>query len=54
MLKAIHIAKKKFKGIIDVIATFCGAHAIPQGKTEEEQTKDVIENQIPAVEKAIK
>lgn len=35
------------------MSTFCGAHAIPKGKTEEEQTKDVIENQIPAVKKAM-
>jgi imidazolonepropionase len=53
MLRAIEIAKQNFAGKIDVIATFCGAHAIPKGKTEEEQTKDVIENQIPAVQKAM-
>ena len=35
------------------MSTFCGAHAIPKGKTEEEQTKDVIESQIPAVKKAM-
>jgi imidazolonepropionase len=53
MLRAIEIAREKFVGKIDVVATFCGAHAIPKGMTEEEQTKDVIENQIPAVQTAI-
>ena len=53
MLTAIEIVKKKFVGKIDVIATFCGAHAIPKGKTEEEQTVDVIESQIPAVKVAM-
>ena len=53
MLKAIEIVRQKFEGKIDLIATFCGAHAIPKGKTEEEQTKDVIENQIPAVKEAM-
>ena len=45
--------RKKFVGKIDIIATFCGAHAIPKGKTEEEQTADVIDSQIPAVKKAM-
>lgn len=53
MLRAIELARQKFEGKIDVIATFCGAHAIPKGKTEKEQTKDVIENQIPAVKAAM-
>ena len=42
MLKAIEIVRKRVQGTIDVVATFCGAHAIPRGKTEEEQTIDVI------------
>jgi hypothetical protein len=33
MLRAINIAANKFKGKLDVVATFCGAHAIPKGKT---------------------
>ncbi len=53
MLRAIEIVRLKFVGKIDVVATFCGAHAIPKGKTEEEQTQDVLESQIPAVQKAI-
>jgi imidazolonepropionase len=53
MLKAIEIVRRKNTGKIDIISTFCGAHAIPKGKTEEEQTLDVINNQIPAVKLAI-
>ncbi len=34
MLKAIEIARKKYEGVIDIVSTFCGAHAIPKGKTE--------------------
>ena len=36
-----------------IVSTFCGAHAIPKGKTEAEQTVDVIESQIPAVKEAM-
>lgn len=35
MLRAIEIVKQKMKGKIDVVSTYCGAHAIPKGKTEE-------------------
>lgn len=47
MLKAIKIVADKYKGKLDVVATYCGAHAIPKGKTEAEQTDDVINHQIP-------
>ena len=33
MLKAIELARKKYENQITVISTFCGAHAIPKGKT---------------------
>ena len=36
-----------------MVSSFCGAHAIPKGKTEAEQTEDILTNQIPAVNKAI-
>jgi hypothetical protein len=35
MLKAIEIAKIKYEKECTIIGTFCGAHAIPKGKTEE-------------------
>ncbi len=53
MLRAIEIAKDKYTDQLTIISTFCGAHAIPKGKTQAEQTHDVIMNQIPAVQKAI-
>jgi imidazolonepropionase len=49
MLKAIKAVADKMKNKIAIVATYCGAHAIPKGKTEEEQTADVINNQIPAI-----
>ncbi|EAN81146.1 imidazolonepropienase, putative, partial [Trypanosoma cruzi] len=30
-------------------STFCGAHAVPEGKTAEEAVRDVVEAQLPAV-----
>lgn len=33
MLKAIEIAKNKYKDKLTIVSTFCGAHAIPKGKT---------------------
>lgn len=38
MLKAIELAKKKYEDKLTIVSTFCGAHAIPKGKTEQEQT----------------
>lgn len=48
MLRVIEKAKNEFKGI-DISSTYCGAHAIPKGKTMQEATRDVIENQIPQI-----
>ena len=53
MLKAIEIARKKYEKSLTIVSTFCGAHAIPKGKTEAEQTVDVIESQIPAIKEAM-
>ena len=39
---------------IEISSTFCGAHSIPEGKSEKEAMNDVIENQIPAVVDCIK
>ena len=33
MLKAVELARRMFEGKVDIISTFCGAHAIPKGKT---------------------
>lgn len=53
MLTAIEVAKHKYANSLTIVSTFCGAHAIPKGKTEEEQTADVIEKQIPAIKEAM-
>jgi imidazolonepropionase len=53
MLTAIELAKTKYQHMLTIVSTFCGAHAIPKGRTEYEQTKDVIEQQLPAIKKAI-
>lgn len=34
---------------IEIVATFCGAHAVPPGRTAEEAAEDVVRNQLPAV-----
>jgi imidazolonepropionase len=49
MLQAIKNVGDRWKEKIEVVSTYCGAHAIPKGKTEEEQTLDVLNNQIPAI-----
>lgn len=33
MLRVIHQAKQKFKDRLEIVSTYCGAHAIPKGKT---------------------
>ncbi|KAJ1372939.1 hypothetical protein KIN20_035251 [Parelaphostrongylus tenuis] len=37
---------------LEISATFCGAHAIPKGSTEEEHVKLICEEMLPAIEKA--
>ncbi|GAB1599070.1 probable imidazolonepropionase isoform X1, partial [Argonauta hians] len=44
MLTVIERAKREVP--IDISSTFCGAHAVPKGKTAEEATYDVINNQL--------
>lgn len=44
MLKVIERARKEIP--IDISCTFCGAHAVPKGKTSEEAKNDVIDNQL--------
>eukprot|EP00118_Oscarella_pearsei_P009603 m.55969 g.55969 ORF g.55969 m.55969 type:complete len:336 (+) comp34528_c1_seq1:315-1322(+) len=52
MLRVIERARRD--GSIGVVATFCGAHSIPKGKTEEEATADVINVQLPEICRLIK
>jgi imidazolonepropionase len=36
---------------IDIISTYLGAHSIPKGLNSKQATKDIIENQIPTLQK---
>ncbi|NGM70717.1 imidazolonepropionase [Natronolimnobius sp. AArcel1] len=49
LLSAIDRADKRHP--IDIVATFMGAHAVPDGMDADEYTESVIEEQLPAVEK---
>uniref|UniRef100_A0A0K0DBF3 Probable imidazolonepropionase n=1 Tax=Angiostrongylus cantonensis TaxID=6313 RepID=A0A0K0DBF3_ANGCA len=37
---------------MEISATFCGAHAVPKGSTEEQHVKLICEEMLPAIEKA--
>ncbi|RCN27305.1 imidazolonepropionase domain protein, partial [Ancylostoma caninum] len=37
---------------LEISATFCGAHAVPKGSTEQEHVKLICEEMLPAIEKA--
>ncbi|XP_002742372.1 putative imidazolonepropionase [Saccoglossus kowalevskii] len=52
MLKVIERAKRELP--IDISSTFCGAHAVPKGKTAEEATEDVISVQLPQIVELMK
>ena len=47
LLRVLHRCNERHP--IDIVSTFCGAHAVPAGKTSEEATVDVIEVQLPRV-----
>ena len=48
MLRVIEKSRKEAN--IDVISTFCGAHSVPKGMTDEEATKVIIEEHLPKLE----
>jgi len=50
MLKVIHAVAKRHP--IHIVSNYCGAHSVPKGLTAVEATKDIVENQIPALVKA--
>ncbi|KJH46594.1 putative imidazolonepropionase [Dictyocaulus viviparus] len=37
---------------LEISATFCGAHAVPKGSTEDEHTRLICEEMLPAIHKA--
>jgi imidazolonepropionase len=47
MLRVLHRADVAHP--LTVVSTFCGAHAVPAGKSSQEATRDVIDVQLPAV-----
>jgi imidazolonepropionase len=48
MLQVLEIAEAKSP--LEISATFCGAHAIPRGKTEKEQCQLIVEEMLPAID----
>ncbi|CAG7731650.1 unnamed protein product [Allacma fusca] len=54
MLRVLERAKRELSSFIDISITFCGAHAIPKDMTEETATREVIEEQLPAVARSIR
>jgi len=53
MLRVIERAKKDDNILIDISSTYCGAHAVPENKTAQEATNDILQNQIPLLKKEI-
>ncbi|XP_026877601.2 probable imidazolonepropionase [Electrophorus electricus] len=51
MLSVIEAARRNMP--IGISSTYCGAHAVPRGKTMEEATEDVLSVQLPAIQKQI-
>ncbi|XP_075218956.1 putative imidazolonepropionase [Lycorma delicatula] len=47
LLKILTKAKRSLP--IEISITYCGAHAIPRGKTSDEATDSIINDQIPAI-----
>ncbi|XP_071081636.1 probable imidazolonepropionase [Haliotis cracherodii] len=53
-LKMLRVIDKGRQSVsIDVSSTYCGAHAVPKGRTAAEATDDVIKRQLPAIQKLI-
>lgn len=52
MLRVLKKAKSQVK--IEISPTFCGAHSVPKGGTQQQAVKDVIDVQLPAVMKEAK
>ncbi|XP_028255381.1 putative imidazolonepropionase [Parambassis ranga] len=45
MLQVIEEARRSL--LINISSTYCGAHAVPKGKTVEEATEDILQVQLP-------
>lgn len=51
ILKVLQFATNSKSCPLEISSTFCGAHAIPKNLTEAEQTKIVINEMLPEIEK---
>jgi len=51
MLRVIERARSDPSIQVDISSTFCGAHAVPKNATADEATRDVLEKQLPALNK---
>ncbi|XP_041917296.1 probable imidazolonepropionase [Alosa sapidissima] len=51
MLRTIHAARHTHP--IGISATYCGAHAVPRGKTQEEALRGVLEEQLPQLQDCV-
>lgn len=49
MLRVLNVASKSTP--LEVSATFCGAHAIPSGSTEEKQTQLIVDEILPEIKR---
>ncbi|XP_031571789.1 probable imidazolonepropionase [Actinia tenebrosa] len=52
MLRVIERAKKELP--IEISSTYCGAHSIPKGSTAEKATENILNEQLPAIQKLMK
>ncbi|XP_057710714.1 probable imidazolonepropionase [Corythoichthys intestinalis] len=51
MLEVMEEARRTLP--INISPTYCGAHAVPKGKTLEEATRDIVEVQLPALKEHV-
>ena len=47
MLRVLEHAQRQSP--LEISATFCGAHAIPRGRSEEEQTELILKQMLPEI-----
>ncbi|KAM6984732.1 putative imidazolonepropionase [Aplochiton taeniatus] len=52
MLEVIEAARQSLP--INISSTYCGAHAVPKGKTVEEATEDILQVQLPKLQEKIR
>ncbi|KAH7966251.1 hypothetical protein HPB49_014801 [Dermacentor silvarum] len=53
-LKMLHtIEKARLRTPIEISSTYCGAHAVPKGKSAEEATEDIVTRQLPEIKRRI-